>query len=42
MNFIVGVIFGIVISTVGFHGVARVLDNGVSMIKDASRNVDKN
>ena len=31
--FIVGTIFGIVISTVGFTGIARMLDNGIEKTK---------
>lgn len=31
--FVVGTIFGIVISTVGFSGVARLLDTGVEKTK---------
>lgn len=33
INFILGTIFGIIISTVGFSGIARVLDNGVEKTK---------
>jgi hypothetical protein len=32
-NFILGAIFGIVISTVGFSGIARMLDNGIEKTK---------
>lgn len=32
-NFMYGTIFGIVIATVGFSGVARLLDNGVNKVK---------
>jgi hypothetical protein len=32
-KFIVGFICGIVISTVGFSGIARILDNGVQKTK---------
>lgn len=32
-NFIFGTIFGIVISTVGFSGIARMLDNGLEKTK---------
>lgn len=32
-NFIFGTIFGIVISTVGFTGIARMLDNGIEKTK---------
>jgi hypothetical protein len=33
MNFIMGVIFGIVLSTVGASGLAKWLDKGVTVIK---------
>lgn len=33
-NFIAGTIFGVVISTVGFSGIARMLDNGIQKTKD--------
>jgi hypothetical protein len=32
-NFIFGTIFGIIISTVGFSGIARMLDNGIQKTK---------
>lgn len=32
-NFILGTIFGVVISTVGFSGIARILDNGLEKTK---------
>ena len=32
-NFFVGTIFGIVIATVGFGGIAKLLDNGVNKTK---------
>ena len=32
-SFIMGTIFGIVLSTVGFSGIARMLDNGVEKTK---------
>jgi len=32
-NFILGTIFGIVVATVGFSGIARMLDNGVEKTK---------
>ena len=32
--FIFGTIFGIVISTVGFTGIARMLDNGIQKTKE--------
>lgn len=34
MKFILGTIFGIVIATVGFSGVARLLDSGIEKTKE--------
>jgi hypothetical protein len=39
--FIAGTIFGLVIATVGFSGVARMLDNGVSKVQDISKEAAK-
>jgi len=33
MQFLIGVIFGIIVSVVGFSGVARILDKAVVPIK---------
>jgi capsular polysaccharide biosynthesis protein len=33
-NFIMGTVFGIVVATVGFSGIAKILDNGVQKTKD--------
>jgi hypothetical protein len=33
-NFIFGTIFGIVVATVGFSGIARMLDNGIQKTKE--------
>ena len=33
MNFIMGVIFGIVLATVGASGLAKCLDKGVAVVK---------
>ncbi len=33
LNFILGTIFGIVVATVGFSGIAKMLDNGVEKTK---------
>ena len=33
-NFIVGTIFGIVIATVGFSGISRIIDSGVNKVKE--------
>jgi hypothetical protein len=37
MNFLLGVIFGIVLATVGAHGVANWVDKGVNVIKQEAR-----
>jgi hypothetical protein len=44
MNFVLGVIFGIVVSTIGFSGVAKMLDSGVNTTKSVVKQieVDKN
>ena len=39
MQFIIGIVFGIVISTIGFSGVARVLDKSVDTIKQTSHQI---
>jgi hypothetical protein len=36
-GFIVGVIVGLVVATVGFSGVARILDRGVETVKIKSQ-----
>ena len=36
-SFILGTIFGIVVATVGFSGIARMLDNGVNKVKEVSQ-----
>jgi hypothetical protein len=44
MNFILGMIFGIIVATVGFSGIAKVLDSGVNKTKSVVEKieVDKN
>jgi hypothetical protein len=37
-NFFVGVVFGIVISTVGLSGVANIVDRGVGVTKTVIQN----
>ena len=32
-NFFIGTVFGIVIATVGFSGIAKMLDNGIEKTK---------
>lgn len=36
-NFILGTVFGIVIATVGFSGIAQLLDNGVNKVKQVTQ-----
>jgi len=36
-NLIVGFVLGIVVATVGFSGVARILDNSISSVKEHSK-----
>jgi hypothetical protein len=38
-NLFVGFILGVVISSVGFTGVARMLDHGVDVVKETSHNL---
>jgi hypothetical protein len=33
-NFLLGTLFGIVIATIGFSGVAKLLDSGVNKVKE--------
>lgn len=36
INFIVGVIVGVVIATVGFSGIAKMADKGVDKVKEVT------
>jgi uncharacterized membrane protein YtjA (UPF0391 family) len=40
-NFIIGTIFGLILATVGFSGIARMLDTGVAKIKSESAEMAK-
>ena len=40
MNFILGVIFGIVVSTIGFSGLAKMLDVGVNKTKSVVEKIE--
>lgn len=40
-NFIAGTIFGIIVATVGFSGVAKVLDKAVDVTKSQAEKVAK-
>jgi hypothetical protein len=39
--FILGTIFGLVLATVGFSGIARMLDKGVESVKTHSQEMAK-
>jgi hypothetical protein len=39
--FIIGTIFGLVLATVGFTGIARMLDKGVETVKTQSVELSK-
>lgn len=39
--FFIGTIFGIVVATVGFSGVARVLDKGVQKTKEVATQITR-
>jgi len=39
--FFLGTIFGLVVATVGFSGVARIMDRGVDKIKTESQELAK-
>ena len=40
-GFIAGTVFGIVICTVGFSGIARVFDNGVTKVQEVAKEASK-
>ena len=40
-NFIVGTIFGIIVSTIGFSGIAHVLDKAVAVTKVQAAEIGK-
>lgn len=39
--FIAGTVFGLVLATVGFSGIARMLDKGVEQVKTQSQEMAK-
>lgn len=39
MNFLMGVIVGIVLATVGAHGIASWIDSGVSVVKQQAQQI---
>jgi len=40
-QFVLGTIFGLVLATVGFSGIARMLDKGVETVKTQSQELSK-
>jgi len=41
MNFITGVVFGVVLATIGAQGVANYVDKGVAIIKHQAVQMEK-
>lgn len=41
IRFVAGVVVGIMITSVGFAGIARMLDNGVSKVQEVSKEAAK-
>jgi hypothetical protein len=41
MQFIIGIILGIVISTIGFSGLAHIADSGVDKVKQVAKESSK-
>ena len=41
IKFVAGVIVGIVICTVGFSGIARMIDNGVNKVQEVTKEAAK-
>ena len=39
--FIIGTVFGVIVSTVGFSGIAKILDNGIQKTKDIATETAK-
>lgn len=40
-GFILGTVFGLILATVGFSGIARMLDKGVEQVKTQSQEMAK-
>lgn len=40
-GFIIGTIFGLILATVGFSGIARMLDKGIETVKTQSQEMAK-
>ena len=41
MRFITGFVLGLIVATVGFSGVARMVDNGIDRVKAQSQELAK-
>ena len=41
MKFIIGFICGIVVASIGFSGVARLMDSGVQVVKEKSQELSR-
>ena len=41
MRFIIGFVLGLIVATVGFSGVARMVDNGIDRVKTQSQELAK-
>jgi hypothetical protein len=39
--FVIGTVFGLMLATVGFSGIARILDNGVQKVQEVSKEAAK-
>lgn len=40
-TFLIGTVFGILISTVGISGIAKMMDNGVAKVQEVSKEAAK-
>lgn len=40
-SFIIGMIFGVIVTTVGFSGIARMFDNGIAKVQTLSEEAAK-
>jgi hypothetical protein len=41
IKFVAGVVVGVVICTVGFSGIARMIDNGVNKVQEVAKEATK-
>ena len=41
MKFVIGFICGVVVASIGFSGVARLMDSGVEVVKEKSRELSQ-